>query len=41
MDFSVPGNQDLLGGDEEMIHETMKLRRVVLDFRERSLARPF
>jgi len=41
MDFTAPSNQDLLGGDEELIEEAMKLRKIILDFQQHSLSRPF
>jgi hypothetical protein len=41
MDFTDPANQDILGGDQEMINEAMKLRNIILNFREHSLSRPF
>jgi hypothetical protein len=41
MDFTDPANQDVLGADQEMMDEAMKLRKIILDFREHSLSRPF
>lgn len=37
LDFNDKPNQDLLGGDRELISLAMEMRKVVLDFRERGV----
>lgn len=37
LDFNDKPNQDLLGGDEELIDLAMKMRKVVLNFREKGV----
>ncbi|KAE8442719.1 hypothetical protein EG329_002910 [Mollisiaceae sp. DMI_Dod_QoI] len=37
LDFNKRGNQDLLGGDAELIELAMKMRKVVLDFRDKGV----
>jgi hypothetical protein len=41
LDFTLANNQALLGNDEELIKEAMNLRKVILNFQEYSLSRPF
>lgn len=37
LNFNDRPNQDLLAGDEELIDLAMKMRKVVLDFREKGV----
>lgn len=41
LDFTQANNQALLGGDQDLIKEAMKVRTVILNFQEYSLSRPF
>lgn len=41
LDFTQSNNQALLGGDQQLIQEAMKLRNIILNFQEYSLSRPF